>query len=207
MHAFNALPPPTTRKPVSPHTTGPPRGRALRHIAVATGVFHAAIPSLHDGHAYNGSPTWRICAMYDGPHRKTMRSRGHDYRAPCCVHVTLCTHHRQLLFGTVTAKGMVLNTAGLLVNHALNMMQDDTKASRSIHTSSCRIICMQSSRSEFIRAPILTDRYWTWCGISRPSSSDPGPAGSREAIGHPMTITSGNHRFTTPSSATFAISI
>src|SRR5699024_3390948 len=65
--------------------------------------------------------------MYDGPYRKTMRYRGHDYRAPCCVHVTICTHHRQPLFGEVTEAGMSLNAAGLLVDRALRAMQDKAK--------------------------------------------------------------------------------
>jgi REP element-mobilizing transposase RayT len=65
--------------------------------------------------------------MYVGPDRKTMRYRGHDYRAPCCVHVTICTHHRQPLFGRVTADGMVLNNAGHLVDRALRAIHDDAK--------------------------------------------------------------------------------
>jgi hypothetical protein len=50
--------------------------------------------------------------MHERPSRKPMRYRGHDYRAPCAVHVTICTHHRQRLFGAVTATGMHLNDTG-----------------------------------------------------------------------------------------------
>ncbi|HWV36268.1 MAG TPA: transposase [Thermomicrobiales bacterium] len=53
--------------------------------------------------------------MHDGPRRKRLRYPGHDYRAPCCVHVTICTHHRQPLFGTITPAGLILNDAGRFV--------------------------------------------------------------------------------------------
>jgi putative transposase len=36
------------------------------------------------------------------------------------VHVTICTHHRQPLFGTVTATGMHLNAAGRFIESALH---------------------------------------------------------------------------------------
>lgn len=56
-----------------------------------------------------------------------MRYRGHDYRAPCCVHVTICTHHRQPLFGTVTENGVILNNAGWLVDRAMKKTQDNAR--------------------------------------------------------------------------------
>jgi putative transposase len=63
--------------------------------------------------------------VYDGPSRKPLRYSGHDYRAPCRVHVTICTHHRQLLFGTVTATGMHLNDAGRFVAASLRALHSD----------------------------------------------------------------------------------
>lgn len=64
--------------------------------------------------------------MYERPFRKPLRYSGHDYRAPCCVHVTICTHHRQSLFGTVSAAGMRLNDAGRFVDGALYELQSAT---------------------------------------------------------------------------------
>jgi len=58
-------------------------------------------------------------AVYERRSRKPLRYRGHDYRAPCCVHITLCTHHRQPLFGAVTESGMHLNDSGRFVEVSL----------------------------------------------------------------------------------------
>lgn len=63
--------------------------------------------------------------MYEGPVRKPLRYRGHDYRAPCSVHVTICTHHRQALFGRIDASGLRLNGAGRFVSTALLALHSD----------------------------------------------------------------------------------
>ena len=63
--------------------------------------------------------------MYERPHRKRLRYQGHDYRAPCIVHVTICTFGRQPLFGAVTQEGMVLNNAGCFVGEALRSFHSD----------------------------------------------------------------------------------
>lgn len=47
------------------------------------------------------------------------RTGGHDYHAPCMVHVTICTHARQQLFGVVTPAGMHLNDPGRFVEQTL----------------------------------------------------------------------------------------
>jgi REP element-mobilizing transposase RayT len=60
-----------------------------------------------------------VRAVYTGPVRKPLRYRGHDYRAPCTVHVTICTHHRQALFGAVSGSGVELNGAGRFVAESL----------------------------------------------------------------------------------------
>lgn len=57
--------------------------------------------------------------MKERPARKRLRHPGHDYRAPCCVHVTICTHNRQHLFGAITNDGMRLSAAGEFVLGAL----------------------------------------------------------------------------------------
>jgi len=51
--------------------------------------------------------------------RKPMRYRGHDYRAPCSVHITICTWNRQHLFGAVTEASMALNDAGTFIASTL----------------------------------------------------------------------------------------
>ncbi len=61
--------------------------------------------------------------MREYPSRKKLRYPGHDYRAPCIVHVTICTHHHQPLFGTVSIAGMQLNDAGHLVAASLLALQ------------------------------------------------------------------------------------
>jgi len=60
------------------------------------------------------------------PSRKQLRYRGHDYRAPCCVHVTICTHHRQSMFGTVSINGVHLNDAGEFVADSLQRLHSST---------------------------------------------------------------------------------
>lgn len=65
--------------------------------------------------------------MYERPFRKPLRYRGHDYRAPCCVHVTICTHHRQTLFGTISAAGLHLNDAGRFASAAIRSLHSDAE--------------------------------------------------------------------------------
>lgn len=50
---------------------------------------------------------------------KPMRYPGHDYRAPCSVHVTICTWNRQWLFGEISPTGVELNDAGRFVVAAI----------------------------------------------------------------------------------------
>jgi putative transposase len=65
--------------------------------------------------------------VYERPYRKPLRYRGHDYRAPCCVHVTICTHHRQQLFGTISPDGLHLNDAGRFVTDIIRGLHSDTE--------------------------------------------------------------------------------
>lgn len=65
-------------------------------------------------------------AVYDGPYRKRLRYQGHDYRAPCCVHVTICAHNRQHLFGSVTPDGLHLNDAGQFTSDTLQSLHSDS---------------------------------------------------------------------------------
>ena len=51
--------------------------------------------------------------------KRPLRYKGHDYRAPCSVHVTICTHLRQPLFGHMDTTGMVLNNVGQFTESAL----------------------------------------------------------------------------------------
>ncbi len=64
-------------------------------------------------------------AVYERPSRKPLRYRGDDYRAPCSVHITICTQHRQPLFGTVSAATMHLNDAGRFVASSLRVPHSD----------------------------------------------------------------------------------
>jgi putative transposase len=63
--------------------------------------------------------------VYDGPFRKRMRYDGHDYRSPCTVHVTICTHHHQRLFGTIDRTGLHLNDAGRFAETSLLALHAD----------------------------------------------------------------------------------
>lgn len=63
--------------------------------------------------------------MDDRRHKKLLRYKGHDYRAPCCVHVTICTWNRQPLFGTITPDGMTLSDAGHFTEAALLALRSD----------------------------------------------------------------------------------
>ena len=51
--------------------------------------------------------------------KKPLRYAGHDYRAPCSVHVTVCTWRRQRLFGDITQSGVILGSAGQFVEAVL----------------------------------------------------------------------------------------
>lgn len=63
--------------------------------------------------------------MHERRFKKPLRYRGHDYRAPCIVHVTICTHARQPLFGTVTPDGMQLNDPGCFAECTLLDLHSD----------------------------------------------------------------------------------
>ena len=49
-------------------------------------------------------------------HRKSVRLRGYDYAGPGQYFVTVCTHHRELLFGEVIAGQMQRNGVGDIVH-------------------------------------------------------------------------------------------
>jgi REP element-mobilizing transposase RayT len=51
--------------------------------------------------------------------KKPLRYKGHDYRAPCTVHVNICTWRRQALFGRCDANGVHPNDAGWFVRETL----------------------------------------------------------------------------------------
>lgn len=57
--------------------------------------------------------------------KKPLRYKGHDYRAPCIVHVTICTHNRQPVFGSVHADGVSLSDAGRFVEQTLVTLHSD----------------------------------------------------------------------------------
>lgn len=57
--------------------------------------------------------------MHERRFKKPLRYKGHDYRAPCCVHVTIRTHNRQRLFGGITRNGVNLNQAGTFAEASL----------------------------------------------------------------------------------------
>jgi REP element-mobilizing transposase RayT len=63
--------------------------------------------------------------VHQRPVRKRLRYPGHDYRAPCCVHVTICTHNRQRLFGSVDAGAVHLGDAGQMALRALQAIHDE----------------------------------------------------------------------------------
>lgn len=63
--------------------------------------------------------------MQERRFKKPLRYTGHDYRAPCIVHVTICTHARQPLFGTVAPDGMHLNDPGRFVQQTLLDLHSD----------------------------------------------------------------------------------
>jgi putative transposase len=54
------------------------------------------------------------------PQRKSCRLYGYDYNQPGAYFVTICTHHRECLFGEVDAGVMVLNESG---NHVQSVWQ------------------------------------------------------------------------------------
>lgn len=57
--------------------------------------------------------------MHERRFKQPLRYKGHDYRAPCSAHVTICTHRRQSLFGEIASGGLVLSDAGCFVETAL----------------------------------------------------------------------------------------
>ncbi|MBU7581873.1 MAG: hypothetical protein KAF91_02995 [Nostoc sp. TH1S01] len=48
-------------------------------------------------------------------HRQSIRLKGHDYSVACGYFITICTHHRECLFGEVVDGLMELNEFGQLV--------------------------------------------------------------------------------------------
>ena len=63
--------------------------------------------------------------MHERRFKKPLRYPGHDYRAPCTVHVTICTHARQHLFGAVTPEGIHLSDPGRFTEQALLDLHSD----------------------------------------------------------------------------------
>jgi putative transposase len=48
--------------------------------------------------------------------RRSIRLPGYDYAGEGMYFITICTHNRQFLFGTVVNRKMVLNDAGMIAN-------------------------------------------------------------------------------------------
>jgi len=65
-------------------------------------------------------------------HRRSIRLKGYDYAQPGAYFITICTHHRECLFGDVVDGEMRLNTFGKIVewtwrdlpNHIVNIVLD-----------------------------------------------------------------------------------
>lgn len=51
----------------------------------------------------------------DKHHRRSIRLKGYDYSSPGAYFITICTHHRQCLFGEIVDGEMRLNPFGQLV--------------------------------------------------------------------------------------------
>jgi len=50
-------------------------------------------------------------------HRRSVRLPGYDYSTPGAYFVTICTHDRGFLFGSIDSDWMVTNPAGMLARH------------------------------------------------------------------------------------------
>jgi putative transposase len=51
-------------------------------------------------------------------HRRSIRLRGHDYSSSGIYFITICTHHREQIFGAIADGAMQLNEFGQIVaNH------------------------------------------------------------------------------------------
>jgi putative transposase len=48
-------------------------------------------------------------------HRRTIRLQGYDYSQVGAYFITICTHNRECLFGTITDGEMILNEYGRIV--------------------------------------------------------------------------------------------
>lgn len=67
--------------------------------------------------------------MNNKPIRKRLRLPFYDYAQYGCYFVTICTHHRQLLFGEIKNGEMHLNSIGELVHQALfSVLNEYTKS-------------------------------------------------------------------------------
>lgn len=53
----------------------------------------------------------------DRHHRRSIRLPHHDYSSPGTYFLTLCTHNRQPLFGTISNQTFQPNTIGTIVQH------------------------------------------------------------------------------------------
>ncbi|WP_245895001.1 transposase [Nostoc cycadae] len=64
----------------------------------------------------------------DKHYRQSIRFKGHDYSIACAYFITICTHHRECLFGDVVNGVMELNEFGQLVaeewNRSSNIRQE-----------------------------------------------------------------------------------
>ena len=53
---------------------------------------------------------------HGGNHRRSIRLQGYDYSRPGAYFITICTHNRECLFGTIVDGDMVLNQFGRIVS-------------------------------------------------------------------------------------------
>jgi putative transposase len=74
-----------------------------------------------------------LAAMYDSRahHRRSISLRGYDYSRPGAYSVTICTGHKQAVFGEIVEGKMVLNDVGAMVQDTLRQMPS--------HYSGCQL--------------------------------------------------------------------
>jgi putative transposase len=52
-------------------------------------------------------------------HRRSIRLKGHDYSSAGIYFITICTHHREQIFGAIINGEMQLNEFGQIVANGL----------------------------------------------------------------------------------------
>ncbi|MGJ3249831.1 MAG: transposase [Elainellaceae cyanobacterium] len=117
----------------------------------------------------------------DRHHRRSIRLSGYDYTSPGAYFITICTHHRERLFGEITNGTMQLNPLGervqacwLSLPRQFSRLRLDEYVVMPDHFHGILVLPEKPCRGDAFEdnVPVKTDRYQSNASPLRPTDAN-----------------------------------